>query len=181
MYKLLEKALSILPRKGRVIIEYYPGLPYRRLSLNEIARLTGISIAEIKELHDNVREIIAENIGEDVLWEENRIIVKDPYKALKIISILRENMLTVNARIEFYEEIDEEIVKDIASDYVKLTYTIEEYLKEQGIVDKDLVRLWIELATAIEMFSGKVSEETAHIFQVPFIPISSRKSNRSKY
>ena len=179
LHKLLEKALNILPRRGRVIIEYYPGLPYRRLSLNEIARLTGISTAEIEELHNNVRKIIAKNIGEDVLWEENRIIVKDPYKALKIISILREHMLTVNARIEFYEEIDEEIVKDIASDYVKLVYIIEEYIGKQGIVNKDLVRLWIELATAIEILSGKVSEETARIFQVPFIPISSKKSNRS--
>ena len=140
----------------------------------------GISIAEIKELHNNVREIIAKNIGEDILWEENRIIVKDPYKALKIISILRENMLTVNARIEFYEEIDEEIVKDIALSYIKFIYIIKECLGKQSIVNKDLVRLWIKLATAIEMLSGKVSEETAHIFQVPFIPMSIRKSNRSR-
>lgn len=172
--ELLRKATSLLPKKGRVVIEYYPGIPYRKLSLDELANLLGVSKSYVKELYERlVNDIIARSNVESV--EGNRIVVEDLHEALKIISILRENMFTVEAVIEHTETIDRTRIEEIASDYVKLVYLVEESIKEGRRLGDKIIRLWIKLATALELLNGRVSEETAYTLHIPFIPYIMRK------
>lgn len=176
---LLRRATSLLPRKGRAVIEYYPGIPYRRLSLDELASLLGVSRSYVSELHEElVSNIVARSSVVSI--EGNRVVVEDLHEALEIISILRENMFTVKAVVEYSEAVDRARIKELASDYVELVYLVEESIRDGMRLNNKIIRLWIKLATALELLSGRISEETAHILHVPFTPYVMRRGEEAR-
>ena len=72
-------------------------------------------------------------------------------------------------------------MEKISTEYIKLLSHIESTVKNgEEPLDEGLLKLWIQLATAIELLGGRVSESTAHILQIPFIPQPKKEESRKK-
>lgn len=173
---MLDNVMNILPKKGKVIVEYESGIPYMALGERELARMLEVDYQTIRRIHaKTVSKITRINPETVKRVGRGKLVVESIEDAIKVISLLRQNLFTVKAEVILEDRERESItltdLEKLTADYIKLLSYIESTTKSEGKpLDDKLLRLWIQLATAIELLSGKVNETTAHILQVPFIP-----------
>ena len=177
--EMLDNVMNILPKKGKVIVEYESGIPYMALGERELARMLELDYQTIRRIHaKTVSKITRINPETVKRVGRGKLVVESIEDAIKVISLLRQNLFTVKAEVilEDRESITPIDLEKLTADYIKLLSYIESTTKSEGKpLDDKLLKLWIQLATAIELLSGKVNETTAHILQVPFIPKSEKK------
>ncbi len=181
--EMLNRIKNLLPKEGKVIIEYESGIPYMALGEKELAKVLGIDYKTLRSMHaktvkkvTRINPIAIKRVG------RGKLVVENIEDAIKVISLLRQNLFTVKAEVLIKEpkKKPKKVVdlEKLSTEYVKLLTYLESVARGEEELDDKLIKLWIQLATAMEILGRKVDEKTAHIFQVPFIPYATKEKKK---